>query len=161
MLLSPGSDLDVEQSEPGLVESAQRAERLLADVRDLLQELKEKRATAANVSTRLARLSHELRTTCNSLRNAARQIEASGDVGEQASFLLTTQCPADTGAGPKPEQEAIAKETLAKIAAQLAGRSPDEKVTVKLAGEIAFDGQVWRYPDFIDRAERAFAELAP
>ena len=48
---------------------------------------------------------------------------------------------------------------LARLAAQLAGRDPDEYVTVKLADVVAFEGQVWRYPDYIKRAEAAYKLL--
>lgn len=53
------------------------------------------------------------------------------------------------------------KEHLAKVAAQLAGRNPTEQVKIELDGVTVFDGELWRYPDFVQRGERAYKELAP
>jgi hypothetical protein len=50
-------------------------------------------------------------------------------------------------------------EILARMAAHLAGRNPDEHIRLKLADVIAFEGEMWRYPDFIARAEAAYAAL--
>jgi hypothetical protein len=47
-------------------------------------------------------------------------------------------------------------EALARMAAQLAGRDPDEHVRLKLANVVAFDDVMWRYPDFLTRAEAAY-----
>ncbi len=49
---------------------------------------------------------------------------------------------------------------LARMAARLGGRDPDEHITIELAGDIAFHGPAWRYPDFVRRAEAAYAALA-
>jgi hypothetical protein len=49
---------------------------------------------------------------------------------------------------------------LARLAARLAGRDPDEHVTISLGGHIAFEGPVWAYPDFLKRAKAAYAVLA-
>jgi hypothetical protein len=51
-------------------------------------------------------------------------------------------------------------EKLARMAAELAGRDPDEHVTLKLADVNAFDNVMWRYPDFLTRAEAAYDALA-
>jgi hypothetical protein len=51
-------------------------------------------------------------------------------------------------------------ETLARMAARLAGRDPDEQVNIRLAGVSVFEGVVWRYPDFLGRAKEAYAALA-
>lgn len=51
-------------------------------------------------------------------------------------------------------------ETLARMAARLAGRDPDEHVRVAVGEVVAFDGVMWRYPDFLARAEAAYAALA-
>jgi hypothetical protein len=51
-------------------------------------------------------------------------------------------------------------ETLAKIAARLAGRDPDEHVKLEWGEVLAFEGPMWRYPDFLARAEQAYAILA-
>ena len=45
------------------------------------------------------------------------------------------------------------------MAARIAGRDPDEYVRVKLGDIVAFEGAVWRYPDFILRAKAAYAVL--
>lgn len=50
-------------------------------------------------------------------------------------------------------------EALARIAARLAGRDPDEHIRVELGKMVAFDGQVWRYPDFLARAKEAYRVL--
>ena len=50
-------------------------------------------------------------------------------------------------------------ETLARIAARLAGRDPDQYVRLELGELLAFDDVMWRYPDFLERAEAAYAEL--
>ncbi len=50
-------------------------------------------------------------------------------------------------------------EQLAKIAARLAGRDPDEHVRLALGDVVAFDDPMWRYPDFVQRAETAYAVL--
>ena len=51
-------------------------------------------------------------------------------------------------------------ESLARMAARLAGRNPDEQVNIKLAGESVFEDVVWRYPDFLGRAKGAYSVLA-
>lgn len=50
-------------------------------------------------------------------------------------------------------------EVLARMAARFAGRNPDEHVCLKLGEFIAFDGAMWRYPDFLARAEAAYDAL--
>ena len=50
--------------------------------------------------------------------------------------------------------------TLACIAARLAGRDPDEHITVRIGDFIAFDDVAWRYPDFVKRAEAAYEVLS-
>ncbi|HEX4736898.1 MAG TPA: hypothetical protein VH331_04980 [Allosphingosinicella sp.] len=50
-------------------------------------------------------------------------------------------------------------EVLARMAARLAGRDPDRRITVKLGDLVAFDDLAWRYPDFIRCAEAAYAAL--
>ena len=49
--------------------------------------------------------------------------------------------------------------TLARMAARLGGRDPDERITMTLAEIVAFDGPAWRYPDFLTRAEAAYVAL--
>jgi hypothetical protein len=51
-------------------------------------------------------------------------------------------------------------EALAKMAARLAGRDPDEHVRLAFGEVTAFDGPVWRYPDFLVRAETAYEALS-
>lgn len=48
---------------------------------------------------------------------------------------------------------------LAKTAARLAGRDPDEYLKMTLGEVTAFDDYIWRYPDFLNRAEAAYALL--
>ena len=50
-------------------------------------------------------------------------------------------------------------EVLAKMAARLAGRDPDEHLRMELAEVVAFDDVLWRYPDFLTRAEAAYHVL--
>jgi hypothetical protein len=58
------------------------------------------------------------------------------------------------------DQEKLADiETLARMAARLAGRDPDEHVKLAWGKILAFEGPVWRYPDFLQRAEQAYALL--
>src|SRR4051794_17744429 len=57
------------------------------------------------------------------------------------------------------EQQIADIEALARMAARLAGRDPDEHVQVKLGDVIAFNGPVWRYPDFLARAASAYRAL--
>jgi hypothetical protein len=50
-------------------------------------------------------------------------------------------------------------ETLARVAARLAGRDPDDHATITLGNVMAFDDLMWRYPDFLARAEAAYRLL--
>lgn len=50
-------------------------------------------------------------------------------------------------------------EWLARLAARLAGRDPDSRISVKIGALVAFDDVAWRYPDFLQRAEEAYALL--
>lgn len=50
-------------------------------------------------------------------------------------------------------------EALARMAARLAGRDPDEQVTLAFPEMTAFEGPLWQYPDFIARAETAYEAL--
>ena len=59
-----------------------------------------------------------------------------------------------TEAEIRPEVEA-----LAKMAARLAGHDPDKRVRIEVGGLTAFDDVAWRYPDFLQRAEAAYAVL--
>ena len=58
------------------------------------------------------------------------------------------------------EQKSADLETLARMAARLAGRDPDEHVRMVLGETVAFDDTMWRYPDFVSRAKAAYAVLA-
>jgi hypothetical protein len=51
-------------------------------------------------------------------------------------------------------------ETLARMAARLAGRDPDEQAILKIGGVPVFEGEMWRYPDFSGRAKEAYSVLA-
>lgn len=58
------------------------------------------------------------------------------------------------------DQQKVADiEVLARMAARLAGRDPDEHVRLKWGSIVGFDDLLWRYPDFLQRAERAYAVL--
>jgi len=50
-------------------------------------------------------------------------------------------------------------EILARLAARMAGRDPAERATIKLGDVTAFDDLLWRYPDFLARAEAAYRLL--
>ena len=50
-------------------------------------------------------------------------------------------------------------EALARMAARLAGRNPDEHLSISLGDVVPFDGPMWRYPDFLARAEAAYQAL--
>lgn len=50
-------------------------------------------------------------------------------------------------------------EVLARMAARLGGRDPDEHVRIRLGDVVAFDDVMWRYPDFLARAEAAYGAL--
>ncbi len=45
------------------------------------------------------------------------------------------------------------------MAARLAGRDPDEHLRMILGDVTAFDDVIWRYPDFLKRAESAYVLL--
>ena len=51
-------------------------------------------------------------------------------------------------------------EILARIAARLAGRDPDEHVSIELGGVTVFQDVMWQYPDFLGRAKEAYSVLA-
>jgi hypothetical protein len=51
-------------------------------------------------------------------------------------------------------------EVLARMAARLAGRDPDEHLRIEMAGVVPFDDPLWRYHDFQVRAEAAYHALA-
>ena len=57
------------------------------------------------------------------------------------------------------EQKFADLKTLARMAARLAGRDPDERVVIKVGDVVAFDDVAWRYPDFVQRAEAAYRLL--
>ena len=50
-------------------------------------------------------------------------------------------------------------EQLARMAARLAGRDPDEAARIEIGGIVAFDDVMWRYPDFLARADAAYHVL--
>jgi hypothetical protein len=58
------------------------------------------------------------------------------------------------------EQKSWFIEALARMAAQLAGRNAEEHVKVAWGEIVAFEGPMWRYPDFVLRAEAAYIMLA-
>ena len=50
-------------------------------------------------------------------------------------------------------------ESLARMATHIAGRNPDDHATVKFGDVVAFDDVMWRYPDFLARADAAYHVL--
>ena len=50
-------------------------------------------------------------------------------------------------------------ETLARLAARIAGRNPEDQATIKIGEVMAFDDLIWRYPDFLTRAEAVYRLL--
>jgi hypothetical protein len=50
-------------------------------------------------------------------------------------------------------------QALARIAARLAGRDPDERIQAKLGDVTAFNDVIWLYPDFLARAASAYRAL--
>ena len=50
-------------------------------------------------------------------------------------------------------------EGLARLACTLAGRNPDQHLRLQLGSVIVFDDLLWRYPDFVKRAEAAYGVL--
>lgn len=57
------------------------------------------------------------------------------------------------------DQRACHLESLARMAAGLAGRKPGDHVTIRFGNVVAFDDVMWRYPDFLARAEAAYRIL--
>ena len=55
--------------------------------------------------------------------------------------------------------QAAHMESLARMAAHLAGRNPDDHATIRFGDVVAFDDVMWRYPDFLARAEAAYRVL--
>lgn len=74
-------------------------------------------------------------------------------------FVKTHRAMALPGSRMDPNQGAADVETLARMAARLAGRDPDEPIEVRVGGIVAFEGVAWRYPDFVARAEAAYRLL--
>jgi hypothetical protein len=59
----------------------------------------------------------------------------------------------------RDELRSEAIEVLARLAARIAGRNPDDHATITLGNVMAFDDLMWRYPDFLARAEAAYRLL--
>jgi len=57
------------------------------------------------------------------------------------------------------EQKMADVETLARMAARLAGCNPDKHIRLELGKVLAFDDIAWRYPDFLSRADAAYNVL--
>jgi len=49
--------------------------------------------------------------------------------------------------------------SLARMAARLAGRDPDERILVKDSDGVVFTDVAWRYPEYLKRAESAYDYL--
>lgn len=82
-------------------------------------------------------------------------------VGERrCSRRFGARWPAIAGAGIMDHRKSSDIEVLARMAARLAGQNPDQHVKMEYGGVVAFEGPIWRYPDFLQRAEQAYAVLA-
>ena len=57
------------------------------------------------------------------------------------------------------DQRSADIETLARMAARLAGKDPDQHVHLTLGDIVGFNDVMWRYPDFIARAHQAYELL--
>ena len=81
----------------------------------------------------------------------------SPNVKRRASPWSTAPYPTEPGVSE--QQKAADIEVLARMAARLAGRDPDQHVRMSWGGVEAFDDVMWRYPDFLMRAEKAYSVL--
>jgi hypothetical protein len=81
-------------------------------------------------------------------------IEENPDVGRLYCHPLLS---GETG---MDDQQGMADiEVLARMAARLAGRDPDEHLKLELGELTVFNDVMWRYPDFLARAETAYSFL--
>jgi PAS domain S-box-containing protein len=105
-------------------------------------------------------------TRINFIPHPTPLFDEDGNLAGAVNLLL------DVTAQRMPERRAIARdhasgdelrmaaiETLARLSARIAGRDPDEQATIKLGDMVAFDDLMWRYPDFLARAEAAYRLL--
>jgi hypothetical protein len=83
-----------------------------------------------------------------------------GCVAAGGTTEFTRACPTEEcrQAGCAPLKDADI-EMLACLAARLAGKDPDQHITIKMGELTAFDEPAWRYPDFLARAEAAYQVL--
>ena len=59
------------------------------------------------------------------------------------------------------DQEKFADlKSLARMAARLEGRDPDERIEVRAGNTIVFAGVAWRHPDYLKRAASAYDYLS-
>ena len=83
-----------------------------------------------------------------------------GFVAANGTSGFSRACPTEecrqTGCAPLKDADI---EMLASLAARLAGKDPDQHITIKLGELTAFDEPAWRYPDFLARAEAAYRVL--
>ena len=78
------------------------------------------------------------------------------DVTAQRSRESHANAPA---VASRDELRMEAIEMLARLAARMAGRNPDDHATIKLGQVMIFDDLMWRYPDFLARAEAVYRLL--
>jgi hypothetical protein len=90
---------------------------------------------------------------------AAAKRAGTGAAKAEARLHSLKQAVLSKGAQMTTDQRSADIETLAKMAARLAGRDPAEHVRCELSGTVAFDDLVWRYPDFLKRAAAAYRVL--
>lgn len=108
---------------------------------------REEREAAEQAKSERAALSH---------RELARRYQELADLEEETARFMESW-----GEGPEPgeAQRSADIEVLARMAARLAGRDPDEHLILSLGKVPAFDDLLWRYPDFLARAEAAYSLL--
>jgi hypothetical protein len=135
-----------------------RAAHTLAEHRALIESIARELATTRAMMGRLQELAEQLSRVETIISPASASAQMWDNLNGCPALLVAEQ---DGKPRLQADHAMSAKEHLAKMAAQLAGRHPDEKVTVSFAGYVVFNDHAWRYPDFVQRAERAFAELAP
>ena len=86
--------------------------------------------------------------------------DEAGNLAGAVNLLLDVTAQRRHGVGDSRDElrmEGI--ETLARLAARIAGRDPAEQAMIKLGDVTAFDDLMWRYPDFLARAEAAYRLL--
>jgi hypothetical protein len=92
------------------------------------------------------------------LQGAGRQ-RSGVKCGSHVAVRQTCRDASTTGSCMDEDQKFADLRTLARMAARLAGRDPDEHVVIRIGETAAFEDVAWRYPDFLNRAEAAYKLL--